>query len=123
MGQVPEQKSTAILPQIGIIGRGRAAKHLSFYLESMGYQLKKWNRSQPKELLQPLADCAVVFLAIPDSAVDDFVFNHSWLLKAEVVHLSGSLTTTIKGLHPLVSFGPNLFDLNTYKQITFVAEQ
>lgn len=120
MGQVPTQKN---LTTFGIVGRGRAAKHLSFYFSSMGYSIKNWNRSQPEELLKPLADCEVVFLAIPDSQIDDFVFNHPWLLKAEVIHLSGSATTSIRGLHPLVSFGPSLFDLNFYKQIPFVTEK
>jgi 2-dehydropantoate 2-reductase len=120
MGQVPAQKN---LTTIGIIGRGRAARHLSYYFANMGYPLKVWNRSQQLELLKPLADCEVVFLAIPDSQIDDFILNHTWLLRAEVVHLSGSLTTSIRCLHPLVSFGPVQFDLNFYKQIPFVTEK
>ena len=118
MGQVPISKSH----HIGIIGRGRAAKHLSFYFESMGLSLLKWDRSQGQAKLKPLVDCSVVFLAIPDSQVDAFLFDHSWLLKTEVIHLSGALSTTIRGLHPLVSFEPELFDLNFYKQIPFVVE-
>lgn len=133
MGQVPNQVVTPNSPlfgsslpislSIGIVGRGKAARHLKFYFESMGYLLKSWDRSQPVSLLEPLTECNLIFLAISDSQVENFVTNHPWLLKTQVVHLSGSLVASIPGLHPLVSFGPTLFELDFYKRIAFVVEK
>ena len=124
MGQVPNTNFhfTQIGTHIGIVGNGKAAKHLSFYFESMGYPVFKWNRRLPESDLKKLSACKVILLAIPDSQIDEFLAKRLLPAQSEVLHLSGALTTSIRSLHPLVSFGPTYFDLNFYKEISFVTE-
>lgn len=116
--------SNSISSKVGIIGRGRAATHLIYYLKSAGHEVVQWHRDMDLEELKKHRDCSLNILALSDSAIANFVTQHSWLLDHELIHLSGSFYSPfIKGIHPLVSFGSKLFDLDFYKRIPFVVEK
>ncbi len=126
MGQVPKNDSPSSLllqKPIGLVGRGRTATHLKFYLESLGLTVQNWHRGLATDELDQLRACDVILLAISDSQIEYFVVNEPWLIQKTLVHFSGAMSSAIvKCAHPLVSFGPKLFDLDFYKTIPFVTE-
>ena len=113
MGQVPRR--------IGVIGDGRAARHLIYCFGLCGLDVRQWSR----RIAAPwdMADRDVVVLALSDGAIEPFYREHSDLHSKTVFHLSGSLVLPdVPGIHPLVSFGPDLYQPAFYSQIPWVGE-
>jgi predicted short-subunit dehydrogenase-like oxidoreductase (DUF2520 family) len=102
-----------------IIGSGRLASHLARYFRLLDLSFKIWNRSQSFTILQDLlASQPIVLLAISDSALESFY--HENLQGHRVIHFSGALNSEhMISCHPLMTFGPSLYDLETYKNIYF----
>ena len=111
-----------------VIGSGRMARHISHYLRLMKHQsphiighVQEWDRSQDPHSLIPKAENShFILLAISDSQIQNFYKKHLEGLDAKIIHFSGALT--IDGListHPLMTFGSELYDLQTYKKIHF----
>lgn len=110
-------------PTYGLIGRGRLATHLARYLELEGRTVVRWNRGCGRPPHEVLADADVILLAISDDALEPFVERYAELADRPLVHFSGSLTlAAAHGLHPLMTFGPETYDLDTYRAVPFVAE-
>ena len=107
----------------GIVGRGRLATHLAEYLELESRTVVSWHRAMQEKPAHALADAGTVLLAISDDALEPFLAANPDLLARSLVHFSGSRSVTgAAGLHPLMTFGPELYDLETYRSIPFVAE-
>jgi predicted short-subunit dehydrogenase-like oxidoreductase (DUF2520 family) len=111
-------------PTYGLIGRGRVATHMARYLEFEALPFVNWHR----EMLSPpeaaLASADTILLAISDGAIRPFLADHPELRHRPVVHFSGSLVIDgAHGLHPLMTFGPDLYDLETYRSIPFIEEK
>jgi predicted short-subunit dehydrogenase-like oxidoreductase (DUF2520 family) len=71
-----------------------------------------------------LADADVMLLAISDDAIAGFPADHPALCDRRMVHFSGSLVVGgVAGLHPLMTFGPELYDHETYRSVPFVTER
>lgn len=107
----------------GIVGDGRLARHLCHYLGLKGIKALVWSRKSgvPPEAALEAAD--VLWIAISDRAIEPFLIEHPLLQKKRCVHFSGSLVSKLAiGVHPLMTFGNDLYDLNTYEQIPFVSE-
>jgi 2-dehydropantoate 2-reductase len=114
-----------------LIGSGRVARHLSYYMKTLGLPFEQWSRQSKfqseltafsaSELQNKLKKSSHLLLAISDSALKDFYQEHLKYYSGKVIHFSGALEIPgIHGAHPLMSFGPELFDLETYKKIPFV---
>jgi predicted short-subunit dehydrogenase-like oxidoreductase (DUF2520 family) len=70
-----------------------------------------------------LAEADIILLAISDDALEPFLADHPELGTRPLVHFSGSLVLAgAHGFHPLMTFGPELYDLETYRTIPFVGE-
>jgi predicted short-subunit dehydrogenase-like oxidoreductase (DUF2520 family) len=113
-------------PTYGLVGRGRAASHLGRYLEIEGRRVVGWHRGAAADLdpEAALAAADVVILAISDDALSAFLAAHPSLAGRSTVHLSGSLSIDgAVGLHPLMTFGPEPYELATYRKIPFVGER
>lgn len=112
------------LPSYGLIGRGRVATHLARYLELEGRPVRCWHRGHAGSPGGALASADVVLLAISDDALEPFIAANPELHSRPVVHFSGSLSLDgAHGLHPLMTFGPETYDLETYRSIPFVGER
>ena len=113
------------VPNYLIIGNGRVARHLCRYFTLL--KIKKyscWDRSQPLERLHELAASAThLLVAIKDSAIEPFIDEHLGHYAAKKIHFSGSLVTKkAYGAHPLMTFGPKMYDLEKYLAIPFVID-
>jgi predicted short-subunit dehydrogenase-like oxidoreductase (DUF2520 family) len=111
-------------PTYGLVGRGRAATHLRHYLELERQRVQQWHRGLAEASSVTLESATVILLAISDDALEGFVAAHPGLGHRPLVHFSGSLTLGgMIGLHPLMTFGPEPYDLETYRAIPFIEEQ
>lgn len=105
-----------------IIGAGKLAKHLNHYLRLLELTPLHWDRSQDPHLLKTkIAEATHVLLAISDSAIENFYRKNLAGLDKTVVHFSGALNIDdVIAAHPLMTFGPELYDRDTYFGIHFV---
>jgi predicted short-subunit dehydrogenase-like oxidoreductase (DUF2520 family) len=101
----------------GIVGDGRMASHFAHYLGLLGLPFRQWSRRAP----QPGLDgCTVILLLVSDPAIEELAARHPG---QTCVHFSGSfLSERVYGMHPLMSFGRELYGLDDYRRIAFVAE-
>ncbi len=116
MGQVPD---------FGIVGDGRVARHFLHYLGLLGIPVRTWSRqASPLAPSEALRSCRTVLLLIRDEAIVPFVETWPALRSSRLVHFSGSLVTPLaEGAHPLMTFGPGLYDFDTYRTIPFVLDE
>ncbi len=107
-----------------IVGSGRAATHFKHYLALKGIPYLDWNRREytEAELQEGLTRVTNALLLIKDSAIRDFRDAHLEDFQGNVMHFSGSLEVDgIESYHPLMTFGPSLYDLEFYEKIHFAA--
>lgn len=111
-------------PTYGIVGRGRLATHMARYLELESQTFAAWHRGMPCAPAEALGDARFILLAISDDALDSFLSGEPDLAALNVVHFSGSRTLAgATGMHPLMTFGPETYDLATYRSIPFVTDR
>lgn len=120
MGQVPTHRAVPI----GIVGDGLVARHLIHYFELLGVCTQQWSRrGVPVSPPDALRSCDTILLLIRDGAIAPFV--HAWpvLRDKRLVHCAGGLSlATAQAAHPLMTFGRDLYDLETYRRIPFVVD-
>jgi hypothetical protein len=105
-----------------IIGNGRSARHMAFYLSHLGHQLIHWHyRINTKEqLLDWSVQSDHVLLLIKDSAIESILNQFSFIRSEKTMHLSGALKAEgIRNVHPLISFSLELRSPEFYYQIPF----
>ena len=97
----------------GIVGNGRAARHFQHYFSLLGLSVCAWSRRlEAPSPPEALASCRTVLLLIPDAAIVPFIEAWPALQEKRLVHCSGSLVMpTAEAAHPLMTFGPELYDL------------
>jgi hypothetical protein len=111
-------------PTYGLIGRGRVATHMARYLELETLPFVTWRRGELSRPEEALTGADTILLAISDGAIRPFLDDHPGLRNRPIVHFSGSMVVDdAHGLHPLMTFGPDLYDLETYRSIPFIGEK
>ncbi len=119
----------------GLVGNGRVARHLEHYLELEGLEVRRWARgprlearddpagpSRPVSPAEALAPCPVVLVLIRDDAIEPFLVS-AGLEGKQLIHASGSLRTPLaSSMHPLYTFGPDLYPADVYPTIPFVCD-
>ena len=120
MRQVPAHRATPL----GIVGSGRVARHFHQYFTLLGLPVCVWSRREgTRSPPDALASCPTVLLLIRDAAIVPFVDAWPALREKHLVHCSGSLVTSVaEGAHPLMTFGPSLYELADYRAIPFVLD-
>ncbi len=110
------------MKKILIIGAGKLAKHLNHYLHLLELSPLSWDRSQDPHLLKTkVVQASHVLLAISDSAIESFYHMNLAGFNKTVVHFSGALSiSNLIAAHPLMSFGPEAYDRETYLRIHFI---
>jgi predicted short-subunit dehydrogenase-like oxidoreductase (DUF2520 family) len=121
MGQVPGRASLLL------IGDGRLAGHLSFYLRAKELPLSMWSRRRdPRRTLLPglLQQADRVLLAIRDDALAGFVREHRRDGGPLWVHFSGSAAVDgAWSAHPLCTFSGPPYEKGVYETIPFIVER
>jgi len=111
-------------PSYGLVGRGRVAAHVARYLSLEDLHFLTWHRGMEISPEESLASAEVILLLISDDSIEEFARAHPALGKGSMVHFSGSLVVDgFPSLHPLTTFGPELYDLETYRTIPFIEEE
>lgn len=114
------------VPHYLIIGNGRMARHMAFYLEHLGLGFDTFARSTHDFSALPalLSQSTHVLLLIKDDAIEPFIKRHLSNMPHTLVHFSGSLTTSYAySAHPLVSFGPTLHASDLYRSMWFITQE
>lgn len=120
MGQVPAIGASPI----GLVGSGRVARHFRHYLDLLGLPFRTWSRRESSAAPpEALASCDTVLLLIRDAAIVPFIEEWPALGHKRLVHASGSILTSVaEAAHPLMTFGPHLYDVDEYRAIPFVLD-
>lgn len=106
---------------------------MTYYLGQMGHTIQGWHYrpqpegsllkdlpSEPQQLKDLFAGCDRALLLIKDGAIENFLNQHPFLRESKTIHFSGALFVEgIENIHPLVSFGPDLFPAVFYQSIPF----
>lgn len=122
----------------GIIGNGRAARHLMHYFDLLSVPYVQWHRGQTpsklqkfKQLFQKHSDALTaliesashILLLLPDDQIETFIDQHPKLKSKQLIHCSGvKHNPDVAGCHPLMTFGPELYNLETYRNMPFVVD-
>ncbi len=110
----------------GIVGDGRVARHMAHYFDILGLPHVDWSR-RPTRNTSPsatLSKCDVVLVLVSDAAIEELITANDDLREKTLIHFAGSLVTPLaKGMHPLTTFGADLYDRVTYEAIPFVCEE
>ncbi|MCB1828298.1 MAG: DUF2520 domain-containing protein, partial [Coxiellaceae bacterium] len=94
------------------------------YLSLLNVSYSQWSRGDDVLLSDIVNDCDHVLLLISDSVIDSFIREHDCLQNKSCLHFSGSLVTELAlGVHPLMTFGPELYTLAEYQEIPWVIEE
>lgn len=107
-----------------IIGDGRVAKHFSHYFSLLNIPHTNWSRGSctEDELIQLSKQHQNALVLISDSQIDPFIESHPCLQNKKLIHFSGSLNSAWASMaHPLMTFSNELYELDEYKQISFIA--
>ena len=120
MRQVP----TPDAAPLGIVGGGRVARHFRHYFELLGLEVRTWSRQAPAPSPpEALAACGTMLVLIRDAAIVPFIEAWPALREKRLVHCSGSLVTPLaEAAHPLMTFGPELYELADYRAIPFILD-
>lgn len=112
------------VPAYLLIGNGRAQRHMACYFDYLGISYTHWHRGMAEETLASLAaEATHILILIRDDAIADFAQFHLSGVAALKIHFSGVLVVDgIHGVHPLMTFGPDLYTREKYISIPFVAE-
>ena len=97
MEQVPTKKKPYL-----IIGGGRLAKHLAYYLQLLDIPFNQWKRKDRSKLEKLSSNSNKILLAISDDSIIPVAKKFPDKL---VIHFSGVLTTKFaESAHPLFTF-------------------
>ena len=108
----------------GLVGSGKLAGHLAYYLDLLHLPYVKWHRHLKISISKAFKSCSHILIPIADSEIESFIKNHQDFLFDKIcIHFSGSLFTPFAiGTHPLMAFTQNLYSEEIYKKIHFVID-
>ncbi len=119
-----------------ILGGGRLARHMRHYFTLLGLPCSAWARqSDPalnshtisdtsERLRATVRTASHVLLLVSDDAIASLPKRYPVLRSKILLHCSGALGIPgIAGAHPLMTFGPDLYPLESYQRIPFMLDQ
>ncbi|MBI4802542.1 MAG: DUF2520 domain-containing protein [Elusimicrobia bacterium] len=107
----------------GIIGGGKASKHLQAYFRLLKTPCIVWRRNSGQNPETALKNCKKVFLLIKDSEIEPFITKNPFLKTKTLLHFSGSLSSRRAiGIHPFMPLAARTLSLARYRRIPFALE-
>lgn len=109
----------------GIVGSGRVALHMARFFELEEIEYISWSRKQDStDVSNKLSKCDIILVLISDKNIEGFIKENKGLKTKTLIHFSGALySRKISGVHPLMTFGEQMYDLKTYRSIPFIYEE
>lgn len=99
------------------------ATHVVRYFELLSLPHRQWSRSRGGTAQDLLEGCDPILLLVSDGAIVRVAKTFGSEGGRTLVHFSGAVhTAAAAGMHPLCTFGPTTYDLDTYRDIPFVCE-
>lgn len=122
-------------PRFVLLGSGRLAHHLQFYFKSLALPITFWSRNgdpqynssrtldAQQRLMEVCHSATHILFAVSDSAIGEL--SAPWLNRHKtLVHFSGALHLPgVHSVHPLMTFGSALGDLDWYRSIPLIIEE
>lgn len=121
--------------RFAILGDGRLARHMQAYLRMLDIPCTAWarnpdspfnthpDRSTRRRLRRSIEGASHILLLISDDAIAPLVRRYPELHSHTLVHFAGALSLPgVAGAHPLMTFGRDLYTLETYRAIPFMVE-
>lgn len=109
------------VPEYLIIGNGRVARHMLHYFALLGIETTHWHRQKASP--DTIRDARYILILLSDNAIETFITEHLHDKNGLKIHFSGALVTSLAvGAHPLMTFGPDLYELSQYQKIPFVLD-
>jgi predicted short-subunit dehydrogenase-like oxidoreductase (DUF2520 family) len=118
-----------------IVGGGRLARHFSQYFHLLEIPHTRWTRDRrssfntftspdaEQRLRETLGKADRVLLLVSDTAIGALLKQYPFLHEKQLIHCSGALSVPgVAGAHPLMTFAESLYDLQTYKSMSFMLE-
>lgn len=118
-----------------IAGGGRLARHFSHYFHLLGIPHSCWARDQwsplntfkipdaELRLKETVSNADRVLLLASDDAITDVLKQYPFLYEKQLIHCSGALSLPgIAGVHPLMTFTDDLYELASYQSLPFMCE-
>lgn len=115
-----------------ILGNGRLSRHLEKYFALEGISFATWPR--PRELTEEFfillsrteKPITHLWILVSDSAISAVaapILASFGSERLNLLHASGArVVPRLRSAHPLMTFGSELYDLETYRRIPFVLE-
>jgi predicted short-subunit dehydrogenase-like oxidoreductase (DUF2520 family) len=103
-----------------IVGDGKLAKHLSFYLKTLKVPFHNWSRKNSTSFVSYAEKCDKVLLAINDNSIEPFIIDNR--VKGKIyIHFSGVIETKLaESAHPLMTFAHETYAPEFYSSIPFI---
>lgn len=120
MRQVPEHKTPTYL----FVGNGKVSRHFQLYFTALNIPFRVWTRSSGQDFLECALISQKILLLIKDDAIVPFVTGNCKGLEDKTwIHFSGLLSTPLaESVHPLMTFGTELYEPEFYAQVPFITE-
>lgn len=105
-----------------IIGKGRVGTTFFRYMRAIELDASIISHTEVNDI--DLTDVKIIYLAIPDDAIEPFIVSHPILKTRELVHFSGSIFIEgVNGCHPLMSFNNEFYGYKKLSQVPFICDQ
>ena len=118
-----------------IVGGGRLARHFSEYFRLLGIPHSCWTRDRwssfntldiadaELRLRKTIGNADRVLLLVSDNAIANLLKQYPFLHEKQLIHCSGALSFPgVTGVHPLMTFASELYELDTYRSVPFMCE-
>jgi len=133
-GLDPGRTGTDML-NYAIVGGGRLARHFSQYFHLLEIPHTRWTRDRrspfnssdlpdaERRLRDTVAKVDRVLLLISDSAITTVLKQYPFLHEKHLIHCSGAISIPgVSGVHPMMTFTDQMYDLDTYQSVPFIFE-
>ena len=132
MGQVPNAVAGTPAHHL-LIGNGKLSRHFAKYFADLNLSFESWTtpREFPAAFFRSFR-ATHVWILVSDRAIDTVAerlraglseFGSANPDGPLFLHASGATTVPgVLGVHPLMTFGEALYDLETYRRVPFVVE-
>jgi len=118
-----------------IVGGGRLARHFMQYFRLLEIPHTRWARNggssfnsfdltdAEQRLWKTIEKADRVLLLVSDSAITTMLKQYPFLHDKQLIHCSGVLSIPgVAGVHPLMTFANEPYDLQTYRSVPFMLE-